>query len=38
MQVLAADHLGYIALLCNTGHVCKVINNDDKKNTSLFLD
>lgn len=36
MQVLAAAHLGYVALLCNTGHVCKVINNDDKK-THLFF-
>ena len=31
MQALAAAHLGYIALLWNTGHVSKVINNDDEE-------
>lgn len=38
MQALAAVHLGYVALLCNTGHVSKVINNGDEKQTpSLSL-
>lgn len=38
MQALAAAHLGYVALLCSTGHISKVINNDvEKQIPSLTL-
>lgn len=37
MQALAEARLGYVALLCNTGHISKVINNDDEKEILSFI-
>lgn len=37
MQGLAEAHLGYIALLYNTGCVSKAINNDDEEQISSLI-
>lgn len=37
MQAVAAAHLGYVALWCNTGHISKAINNDDEKQIPTLI-